>query len=65
MPFSPGSLFVRQPLEAAVAAGRAFRLELQNHDPREKRQRSASEAARLAAAEGPPASPRAALAPIA
>jgi len=35
--------------EAATAAARALRLELDNHDPRRKRQRSAAEAARLAA----------------
>lgn len=41
--------------EAATAAARALRLELDNHDPRHKRARSDSEAARLAAAETPPA----------
>jgi glycosyltransferase involved in cell wall biosynthesis len=50
--------------EAATAAGRALRLELDNHDPRTKRALSASEAARLAeAAEAP--SPAARSAPIA
>lgn len=38
--------------EAAVAAGRALRLEIENHDPRRKRSRSATEAARLATAAG-------------
>lgn len=40
--------------DAAVAAGRALGLELHNHDPRQKRARSAAEAARLSAAESPP-----------
>jgi L-malate glycosyltransferase len=40
--------------EAAIAAGRALRLELDNHDPRTKRARGASEAARLAAAAEAP-----------
>lgn len=38
--------------EAAAAAGRALRLELDNHDPRRKRALAASEADRLAAAAG-------------
>lgn len=38
--------------EATAAAGRALRLEIENHDPRRKRARSATEAARLAAAAG-------------
>ena len=38
--------------EAAAAAGRALRLELDNHDPRRKRALAASEAGRLAAAAG-------------
>jgi L-malate glycosyltransferase len=43
--------------EAAGTAGRALRLEIDNHDPRRKRAQSAAEAARLAAAEAPPAEP--------
>ncbi len=51
--------------EAAIAAGRALRLELDNHDPRTKRARSASEAARLAAAaEAPLPSVRAVPVPV-
>lgn len=38
--------------EAAAAAGRALRLELDNHDPRRKRALAANEADRLAAAAG-------------
>lgn len=38
--------------EAATAAGRALRLEIDNHDPRRKRALAASEAGRLAAAAG-------------
>ena len=43
--------------EAAGAAARAIRLELDNHDPRRKRTRSATEAERLAAARRPAAAP--------
>lgn len=43
--------------EAATAAARALRLELDNHDPRRKRERSAAEAARLAAAQSPGRAP--------
>lgn len=39
--------------EAATAAARALRLELDNHDPRRKRAQGAAETARLAAAETP------------
>jgi glycosyltransferase involved in cell wall biosynthesis len=48
--------------EATIAAGRALKLELDNHDPRRKRARNASEAARLAAARTPPAAMRTTLA---
>jgi L-malate glycosyltransferase len=41
--------------EAVGAAGRVARLELQNHDPRRKRVRDATEAARLAATARPAA----------
>lgn len=41
--------------EAATVAARALRLELDNHDPRRKRALSASEAARLDAAQTPAA----------
>jgi glycosyltransferase involved in cell wall biosynthesis len=42
--------------EAATAAARALRLEIDNHDPRRKRRLGAAEAARLAAAQSPGAS---------
>lgn len=42
-----------RPREAALAAARALRLELDNHDPRRKRALAAGEAARLAAAARP------------
>lgn len=45
--------------EAGVAASRALRLELHNHDPRQKRARSVDEAARLNAAEIPMATAQA------
>ena len=55
----------RHGAEAAVAAGRALRLEIDNHDPRRKRALSASEAARLAAAaEAPVPSVRAVAIPV-
>jgi glycosyltransferase involved in cell wall biosynthesis len=38
--------------EPAVAAGRALRLEVENHDPRRKRAQAGAEASRLAAAAG-------------
>lgn len=43
--------------EAASAAARALRLEVENHDPRRKRARGAAEARRLAAARSPRATP--------
>lgn len=43
--------------EALTAASRALRLELDNHDPRRKRELSAAEARRLAAARTPAAAP--------
>jgi len=45
----------RRPGEAASAAARALRLEIDNHDPRRKRARSAVEADRLVAAATVPA----------
>ena len=51
--------------EAAGAAGRAVKLELDNHDPRRKRARAGAEAALLAAAGAGTGAARPELAPIA